>query len=169
MTIQKAEELFLYTLSHLHNSENHLLRTVQEMSKAAHDKDIKEALELRVYLSKQAISNIEECFRLLGKQPMKVSSRFQDVWMEDFLKELNEIQAPALKALYTIHKVRQIQEMHIAEYAALENMAQLMGNFPVATLLERNLEDKVAFVEQTDEIIREIGRTLIVGKMKKAA
>ncbi len=169
MPIQNVEDLFVAMLSHLHNVESRLLTGVQELSQVVQDKDIKQAVETRIFLTKQDINNIEECFRILGKQPVKPTSRFAEVWVEDLRRELSEIQPPVLKTLYALGALRQIHNLHIAEYTSLIIMADLMHNLPVMTLLERNLEDKVMFINRTDALIREIGKTVIAERLKKAA
>jgi len=41
---------------------------------------------------------IDRCFELIGEQPVKLSGRLQEVFVEDFRKELAEIQKPDRKA-----------------------------------------------------------------------
>ena len=165
MAIQTAEDLFLSILSHLHSAEQRTLQIVEEMSQQTQDKEVKELLDLRAYLQKQEISNIEECFRILGKQPTPPITRFFDVLVEDFRRELSEIPTPALRALYILRAIRRAQEFHIAEYGTLVAMAGLVQNLPVAMLLERNLTDKMIFAERTRELIREIGRNVFAARM----
>jgi len=161
MPIQSAEDLFLAGLSHLHRSEQRLLQAVEEMSQVAQDEEIKEVLDVRAYLTRQEISNIEKCFQLLGKQPVPPSSTFADVWVENVRRELSEIQSPTLKGLFILNKVRQIQDLHMGEYKALATMSGLMGNIPVTTLLEHNLRDKVEFVERTRDLVLEVAKKAI--------
>ena len=169
MAIQSAQDLFITVLSNVHAREQRSLQLWQEMSKLAQDEDVKEALDTRAYLTKQSISNLEECFRILGKQPVKTDTRLHDVLVDDFHRELNEIQQPGLKSLYIIHKAREIAHIHIGAYKGLVTMAELMGNVPVSALLETNLAAKMVFADRARELTREIGRTVIAAKMRKAA
>ncbi len=169
MPVQSGEELFLNTLSRLHADEQRGLQFVQDVAQAVQDKSIKQALELRGYLTKQEIANLDECFKLLGKQPTRPITRLVEVLAEDFQKEINEIQSPVLKALFALQKVRQVQHMHIAEYAGLVLMAHMMDAPGVAMLLERNLSDKLDFIEQGDELIQEIGRQVFVSRVMQRA
>jgi ferritin-like metal-binding protein YciE len=161
MPVTTAEELFLNLLSRLHQSEQRGARIAEELSQYAQNKDVKDALEVRAFLGKQEAATIEECFHLLGEQPRAVTpTRFEEVWVEDFRRELDAIQSPVLKALYLISGIRWIQNLHMGEYAILIRMADLAGNKPVTSLLKRNLEDKIAFAERTDEIVSEIGKAV---------
>src|SRR3990172_12764248 len=135
------------------------------MSKVAENDKVKEALEVRGFLTKQAVSSIEECFRILGRQPSEPSTRFEEVWLENVRNVLKEIESPVLKGMYIIHKIRELQNLHVAEYRGLVAIAYLAENYPVATLLARNLADKVEFIDRTDELIREIGKGVITARI----
>lgn len=169
MAIQSAEDLFLTTLSHLHAAEGRVLKLVEEMSRHTQNQEVKDLLTVRAHLTRQEISNIEECFKLLGKQPVKGEGRIVEVFAENFNRMLNEIQTPEMRALFVLYKVRQVQNLHIAEYAVLTLMATQAGYYPVAILLDRNFQDKVTFVERCDEVIAAIGEDLFGSRMARRA
>jgi hypothetical protein len=58
------------------------------MSQLAQDPDVKEALEQRVFISDQLLVRLDQCFKLIGEQPVKLSGHLHDVFVEDFRKEL---------------------------------------------------------------------------------
>lgn len=158
MAIQTAEELFVTMLSHLHAVEQRQAQFADELSQYAQNKEVKNALEVRAFVGRQDTNTIEEIFKLLGEQPKTISTRVPEVMLEDMRRELNEIQSPVLKSIYVISAIRRLQDLHMGEYKILTVMAHLAENYPVAGLLERNLADKMAFAERTDEIIRDLGK-----------
>jgi len=129
-------------------------RTKPELSGMVQDPNIKEALESRVFLQDKILSSLDRCFKLIGEKPVALSGRLHDVFVEDFKRELAEIQAPAAKALFVLVKANQLMHLRIAEYVALIAMADVTGHFGVGVLLESCLADKVAFVERTRRLIR---------------
>jgi ferritin-like metal-binding protein YciE len=165
MAIQNAEEHFINGLTHTLNMERRLQKVVDEMSQAVDDPEIKDILSVRSYLTGQAISNIEKCFELLGKQPVSLSGRFAEALAEDCRGELSAIQSPAVRTLWVLGKVRAIQNLHIGEYGVLTAMARAAGNYPVAALLERNLTDKVEFVERTRDVFAAMAKRELAGKL----
>jgi ferritin-like metal-binding protein YciE len=167
MAIQSGEDLFLTILSRVHESEKRLLSAVQELSHMAEDKYVKDMLDVRAFLTQQEVSNIEECFRLMGKQPVPTDTRFHEVWLEDTRRELQEIQLPILKGLYIVTAIHRIQNYHIAQYAALITMSEYAGYDAVTTLLRRNMADKMEFIERTNEFIREVGKRVFVAKARE--
>lgn len=167
MPIQNAEDLFVTMLSKVHGSEQRLQKVVDELSQAAQDQDVKDILDVRAYLTQQAVSNIEKCFQLIGKQPVQPDYRFAEIWVEDVRRELGSIQNPTLKTLYALDTARKIQNYHIGQYAALTHMASVMGNEAVTTLLEHCLDDKVEFVGRTRELFREAARRALGARAKE--
>ena len=108
----------------------------------------------RASLQDKILSSLDRCFKLIGEKPVALSGRLHDVFVEDFKRELAEIQAPAARALFVLVKANQLMHLRIAEYVALIAMADVTGHFGVGVLLESCLADKVAFVERTRRLIR---------------
>ena len=92
MPVQNQKELFVQLLSGLRQGTERSTKFYQELSQVAEDPDIKEALEARAFVSQKVLATQDQCFTLIGEQPMKVSSRLHDIFVEDFRKELAEIQ-----------------------------------------------------------------------------
>src|SRR5271155_371456 len=104
MPINNSKDLFVKMLSDVRQRTEHLTKIYQELSGAAQDPSIKEALESRVFLQDKILSSLDRCFTLLGAKPVAVSGRLHEVFVEDFRRELAEIQAPAVKALFVLVK-----------------------------------------------------------------
>ncbi len=154
MAVNNPKELFVKMLSDLRERTQHMTKIYQDLSGIVQEPSIKEALESRLFLQDKMLSSLDRCFKLIGEKPVAISGRLQDVFVEDFKRELGEIQAPAVKALFVLAKVNQLMHLRIAEYMALIAMADLSGHFGVGVLLESCLADKVAFVERTRRLIR---------------
>jgi ferritin-like metal-binding protein YciE len=154
MAVQDPKELFVRLLSDVRQNEERTANILQEISEAAEDPDIKEAIESRIFLKSQTLSTLDRCFKLIGEQPQKVSGRMQDVFAEDFRRELDEIKGPMARTLFIAAKVNHLMHFRIAEYVALVAMADVTGHFAVGSLLESCLADKLAFVERNRRRIR---------------
>ncbi len=162
MTIKTPKELFVALLSHVRQREERTTKIFKEMSQAAEDPDIKEALESRVFVENQILSSLDQCFKLIGEKPMKLEDRLHDVFLEDFRRELGEIQSPLAKTLYVVAKAHHLVHLRIGEYVALIAMAEITGHYGVGTLLEACLADKRAFVERTRRRIRRLVESEVV-------
>jgi ferritin-like metal-binding protein YciE len=155
MPINNSKELYIKMLSDVRQRTEHMTKIYQELSGVVQDPSIKEALDSRVFLQDKILSSLDRCFKLIGEKPVALSGRIHDVFIEDFQRELAEIQAPAAKALFVLVKANQLMHLRIAEYVALIAMADVTGHFGVGVLLESCLADKRAFVERTRRLIRQ--------------
>jgi len=154
MAAKNAREIFVHLLSNVRQGTERTTKVFQEISQVAQDPDIKEALEQRVFISDQILARLDQCFNLIGEKPVQLSGRLHDVFVEDFRKELAEIQAPAAKRLFILAKALHLIHLRIAEYVALVAAADVTGHYGVGVLLETCLADKLAFVERTKRLIR---------------
>ena len=125
------------------------------MCRVVQDPDIKEALEARVFVSDKILDTLDECFKRIGEKPVKVSGRLHDVLVEEFRKELAEIQSLEAKHLFILAKANHLIHLRIGEYVALIAAADVTGHYALGVLLESCLANKLAFVERTRRLIRE--------------
>jgi len=161
MPAKSPKEVFVSLLSDVRQGTERTTKVFQEISQVAQNPDVKEALEQRVFISDQLLARLDQCFKLIGEQPVKLSGRLHDVFVEDFRKELAEIQSPAAKHLFILAKAIHLIHFRIAEYVALIAAADVTGHYGVGVLLETCLADKLAFVERTRRLIRNIIETKV--------
>ncbi len=161
MAATTPKELFVTLLSNVRQGSEKAVKIYQEMSQLAQDPQIKEALEARAFVSEKTLATLDQCFRLIGEQPVKFDSRLQDVFIEDFRKELAEMQNPAVKKLFILAKLNHLTHLRVGEYVALISAADLAGHYGVGVLLESCLADRLAFIERTRRLIRNMVETKV--------
>ena len=165
MPVQDPKELVVRLLSGLRQGTERSAKIYQELSQHAEDPDIKEALEARAFVSEKILATQDQCFKLIGEQPVKISSPLLDVFVEDFRKELAEMQNPVAKRLFVLAKATHLTHLRIAEYVALVAAADVTGHYGVGVLLESCLADKLAFAERTRRLIRNIVEAKVAKKI----
>ena len=156
MSVQNPKELFIQLLSNLRQGTERSTKFYQELSQLAGDPDVREALEARAFIAEKVLATQDQCFKLISEKPLAGNSRFQDILVEDFRKELAEIQNPAARHLFILVKANHLTHLRIAEYVALIATADLTGHYGVGVLLESCLADKLAFVERNRRLIRKV-------------
>jgi ferritin-like metal-binding protein YciE len=161
MSVTTPKDVFLVLLSHVRQSTERAANIYTEIGKVAQDPEIKEALEARAFLSEKTLATLDQCFKVLGEQPVKFSGRLQEIFVEDFRKELTEIQSPIAKRLFVLAKLVHLTHLQIGEYVALVAAADSQGHYGVGVMLETCLADKLAFVERTRRIIRYVAEEKI--------
>jgi ferritin-like metal-binding protein YciE len=157
MPEKNPKEAFLYLLSHVRQAQERTTTILDEISKAASQHpEIKEALEARHFVSQKIVSTLDEAFKMLGEKPMPITGHLQEVFLEDFRKELAEIQSPEAQRLFILAKLIHLFHLRVGEYVALIAAADMTGNYGVGVLLESCLADKLAFAERTRRLLRKI-------------
>jgi ferritin-like metal-binding protein YciE len=154
MSVNSPKELFVKMLSDVRQRTEQSTKIYEELSEVVQDPNIKEALQSRAFLQDKVLGSLDRCFKLIGEKPVQLNGRLQEVFVEDFRRELAEIQAPAAKALFVLIKANHLMHLRVAEYVALIAMADVTGHFGVGVLLESCLADKLAFIERTRRLIR---------------
>jgi ferritin-like metal-binding protein YciE len=154
MPIKDPKELFVLMLSDLRQGAERSNKIFQELSEIAEDAEVTEALRARVFVSGNTLNTLDECFKLIGQKPVKVTGRLHDAFVEDFRQELAEIQSPEAKRLFILAKAIRLAHFRIGEYLALIAAADMTGHPGVGALLESCLADKLAFVERARRLIR---------------
>ena len=155
MPTKTPKELFVHMLSDLRHGAERSNQIYDELGKVAQDPAIKEALDAREFISSQILSRLDECFRLIGEKPVPRNQRLYDLFVEDFRKELNEIQSPLVRKMFVLSKASRLMHLRIGEYVALIAAADMLGHPAVGVLLESCLADKMAFAERTRRLIGE--------------
>jgi ferritin-like metal-binding protein YciE len=165
MAVKNPKELFLLMLSEVRQGEERTTKLFEVMSQLAEDPDIEEALEARTFVSQKIVSTLDQCFKLIGEQPVKLTGHVYEAVAEDFRRELAEMQNLTARRLFILARASQVVHLQIAEYHALVSAADLSGHYGVGVLLESCLADKLAFVERARRFMRLIAEAKVVEKI----
>lgn len=161
MTIKTPKELFVMLLTDVRQGTEKAEKIYQEIGQLAQDPQIKEALEARAFVSSKVLATLDECFKLLGEQPAKLTGRLQETFIEDFRRELAEIQGPVARRIFALMKLNHLAHFRIGEYRALIAAAEAVGHPGVSLLLETCLADKLTFVERTSRFLKDMVETRV--------
>jgi ferritin-like metal-binding protein YciE len=156
MPVKNPKQVFLMLLSDARNNTERSAEVYREVSEMALNPDVKEALEARAFVAEKNLEVLDQCFELIGEEPVELSGRLQEVFVEDFKGELAEIQSSAARHLYILAKAIHLAHLRIAEYTALVAAADVTGHYGVGVLLESILADKLAFLERDRRLVRHI-------------
>jgi ferritin-like metal-binding protein YciE len=164
MLVKNPREIFVMLLSDLRQNTERSAKFINEISQQAQDPDVKEALDSRAWITEKDLAAIDKCFQMIGERPAQLSGRLEDMVVEDFRKEVAEIQNPAAKLVFLLSKVNRLIHLRVAEYEVLVEAADLSGHYGVGVLLESCLADKLVFIERTRRMIRKAIETRIAAR-----
>ena len=165
MRVKDKKQLFVALLSHVRQGTDRATRAYQELGQVAQNPQVKDALEARVFVSQRVLEKLDQCFKLIDEQPIALSGRLAEVFIEDYRRELSEIESPVARHLFILAKAVHLTHLRIGEYVALTAAADMTGHYGVGVLLESCLADNLAFVERTRHLIREIVEGKVAEKL----
>jgi ferritin-like metal-binding protein YciE len=164
MPVKNPRELFVMLLSDVRQSTERSIKIIQDISQQAQDPDVKEALESRAWIAEYDLKTIDRCFQLISEHPIKLSGRLEELIIEDFRKDLAEIQNPVAKSIFILSKASRLSHFRVAEFEALVAAADVSGHYAVGILLESCLADKLVFIERTKRLIRHMVENRIAAR-----
>ena len=156
MPVNNPKEMFVRLLSDVRRKTERSVEFFKELNKLAEEPDIKEALDARAFVAEKSLEKIDQAFKLINEKPVTLSGRIEEVFVEDFRREVAEIKTPAARRLFVLAKLIHLTHFRIGEYIMLVNAADVTGHFGVGVLLESCLADNLAFVERTRRIVRKL-------------
>src|SRR3954453_2892045 len=168
MPITTPKQIFVLMLSDLRQGSEKATKIFQDLAQLAEDPDIKQALEARIFVSHKVVETLDQCFKLIGEQPMQLSAtrnQIYEVLAEDFRKEVADIQDTKTRRFYILAKLNNLVHFRAAEYKTLIAAADVSGHYGVAALLECCLADKLALAERTQHWLRRIAETEVAEKI----
>jgi ferritin-like metal-binding protein YciE len=156
MPVKNPKELFVTMLSQERDGTERSAAVYKELGELAQNPEIQEALAARAFVSHQTLAKLDEVFSMIGEKPTNVTGRLHDVFVEDFRRELAEIQLPEARRLFVLAKANHLSHVRTAEYVVLASAADIFGHFGVGLVLESCLADHLALVERTKRLIRRV-------------
>lgn len=136
-------------------AENHLVKAIPKMQKAATSPELKEAFGTHLEQTKGHVSRLENVFKLLGE---KVQAKKCDA-MAGILEEGNGIiedteAGTATRDVGLILAAQKVEHYEIATYGGLAQLAATLELEEVKNLLGQTLQEE----KETDELLSEIAR-----------
>src|SRR4029450_9646356 len=156
MPVNNPQEMFVLLLSDVRRKTERSADFYQEVSKIAEEPEIKEAVEARAFVAEKSLEKIDEAFKLINQKPVTLSGRTEEVFVEDFRREVAEIKSPVVRRIFVLSKLMHLTHWRIGEYMALVAAADTTGDYGVGVLLEGVLVAYLAFVERNRRIIRKV-------------
>jgi len=142
---------FIDELKDIYWAENHLVKALPKMQKAATTTALKNAFGEHLETTREHVSRLEQVFELLGE---KVHAKKCDA-MEGILKEGENVIEDTMKDSMTrdvalIIAAQKVEHYEIAAYGSMLQLAVTMNLDDVAELLELTLqEEKLSDVKLT--------------------
>src|SRR5688500_9177379 len=154
MSVNSPQEMFVLLLSDVRRKTERSIEFYQEASKLAEEHEIKETIAARAFVAEKSLDKIDEAFKLINQKPVTLSGRTEEVFVEDFRRELAEIKLLLVRRIFVLSKLMHLTHWRIGEFVALVAAADATGHYGVGVLLESCLGDYLAFVKRNRRILK---------------
>ena len=146
-------ELFIDEIKDIYWAENHLVKALPKMKKAATSSTLVTAIDNHLEETKMHVTRLEQVFELLGKKPQ---AKKCDA-MEGLAKEGEGIiedteDGTATRDVGIILASQKVEHYEIATYGGLSQLAKTLGLMDVAALLDQTLAEEKAADENLTNI-----------------
>ena len=161
MPLQSPRDLFVYDLSAVHSAEQSTLQIYPQMEHQCRDPQVKQLFsDVTTNLQRQ-ITRIQECFRLMGQQPMSVPCYTADGFNRDWQQFVQQGPSQDIIEVFSLELASQIGHYKLAAYKHLVEDARAMGQSQCASSLEDSLHEKESTVQRTDQLASRIGSQIM--------
>ena len=139
------EEFFHDGLKDIYWAEQHLVKTLPKMKKAASTQELQDAFEEHLQVTKTHVERLEQVFDLLGhKAQAKKCEAMEGLTKEgeSIIEETEE--GTATRDVGLIMAAQKVEHYEIATYGGLTTLAKTMGRDDIAGILHSTLEEEKA-------------------------
>jgi len=157
-TDSRLEEFFHDELKDIYWAENHLVKTLHKMAKAASGEELKNAFTEHLAVTKEHVTRLDKVFELLG---YKAEAKKCEA-MEGITKEGESIiedteDGTATRDAGLIMAAQKVEHYEIATYSALSRVAKTLGHPDVEKILQSTLADE----HQADDSLTQLAESSV--------
>jgi len=158
MKLDNLQRLFVKELRDLYDAEDQITDALPKLIDAAHNSQLKHALQEHLTVTKQQISRLDRIFQMLGEKPTGETCK----GMKGVIKEGDEIVSaggdPSTVDAGIISAAQRVEHYEMAGYGTVRTYAKLLGQQEMAKLLQQTLDEEA----QADSKLTEIANTVNV-------
>ncbi len=141
--IQGPKDLFLYDLCAMYDIEQRMVRMLPLFAQECKDNQGRQAFLLHEQETRQHIRNLEQCFQIVGYQPMGIENHVAGGLQADHDSFLQQKPPTEAVSMFVLHAGYLSECLEIAEYHDLIDRANSLGLQNCVQLLQQNLQQEV--------------------------
>lgn len=152
MKIENLHDLFLHTLQDIYYAEQHILKALPKMIKAADSKALANAFDAHLTETKEHVKRLDETFKLLEEKPKATKCPAIDGILKEAEELMAEIKDPDTRDAAMIAAAQAVEHYEITRYGTLVSWAGQLDLGPAAKLLAQTLKEEYAADEKLTKL-----------------
>lgn len=142
MAIQSPQELFFYDLCAMYDAEQKLAQVLPLLAQESQIRQVSEAFTEHQSETEQHIRNLEQCFQILGRSPLKLENHTVAGLKADHDAFVEQQPSAQALTLFDIAAGSKSEYLEIAAYQSLINAAHALGLQACIPLFQQNLQQE---------------------------
>jgi len=156
--ISPLEKFFTDQLKDIYYAEQHLVKALPEMQKAATTEELEDAFESHLKQTERHVKRLEKVFQLLDQKPEAKKCEAIDGLIKETKTIISETKEGTMtRDAALIIAAQKVEHYEIATYGGLVQLAITMNLHQVADLLDKTLQEE----EGADHSLTHIAETRI--------
>src|SRR5258708_1246311 len=158
MAIQSPRALCFYDLSAMYDVELKLVQMLPQLAQESSNAQAREAFTIHEQEPRQHVRNLEQCFQILGSQPMVLENHTIAGLKEDHDVFLQQQPPQEAVTLFDLHAGYKSECIEIAAYYSLIDTATSLGRQQCAQLFQQNLQEEVEAGKKLTSIAHQLNQ-----------
>ncbi|HEX2987621.1 MAG TPA: DUF892 family protein [Chloroflexota bacterium] len=161
MPVQNPRDLFIYDLSTVLAAEQSISQQLSQMEQACQNPQVKQMFSQHITDTQRQVSRVQDCFRLIGAQPMNVSCYAVDCMQQDMQQFVQQGPSQDMIDMFCLGAALKTEHYEIAAYRGLVEKARMMGETQLVSVLEDNLREEIDTCKQVRQMGTQMGSQVI--------
>ncbi len=162
LAIQSPRDLFYYDLCAMYDAEQKLVQVLPQLAQECMDNQARDAFTQHEQETRQHVRNLEQCFQILGSQPMALENHTISGLKQDHDTFVQQQPPREALTMFDIDAGYQSEHIEIAAYHRLIDAADSMGLQQCVPLFQQNLQQEEAAAKKLATIAHQLNQQVAV-------
>jgi ferritin-like metal-binding protein YciE len=156
MAIQHPQDLFLLQLAEMYDIEQKLAQVLPELARETQDPQARQAFLEHEQETRQHVLNIQQCFQILGRQPVAMENHAVKGLKQDHDTFIQQHPPQDILTLFDLSAGSQSEYLEMAYYQSLIDAANTLGYQQCVPLFQQNLQQEMAAAQKLATISHQL-------------
>ncbi|MDP4174904.1 MAG: ferritin-like domain-containing protein [Bacteroidota bacterium] len=152
MQIDSLKKLYISELQDIFSAENQILEALPKMVNQASSRELKNALNEHLDMTKKQIGRLKEIFKNMNENPSGQKCKGMEGIIQEGEQTLQMAKDPEVKNALIIASAQRVEHYEISAYGTVRTYAEIIGDEDARDLLQNTLEEE----KETDKKLTEL-------------
>jgi ferritin-like metal-binding protein YciE len=157
MEIDSLRKLYIEELKDLYSAEKQILQMLPRMAKKATNKQLRQAFEEHVEVTRNQVARLDQIFESLERSPRGKKCKGMEGLLEEGKEMMEEDMEPEVLDAALISATQRVEHYEIAGYGTVRAYAKLLGEQEHVRLLQQTLDEE----GEADKKLTQLAETTI--------